>query len=145
MDYLDLRILQGELRERNNREYAEECYTEVLEHDFLGDPERSEIAARAYFRRAINRSGMGRKTYLTIRNSHRPCLVQYRRMRENRVLFWSIPIGRILSEAACLRCGLSHLPTIGETAAEAQNLMSVGKLTVGSPTLPNQALTGLDS
>jgi hypothetical protein len=60
-DYLDLKILEGELLERRDRDAAESCYVEVLGHELLGDPERSEIAARAYLRRAINRAGMGKE------------------------------------------------------------------------------------
>jgi tetratricopeptide (TPR) repeat protein len=59
-DYLDLRILEGELLERRDREAAESCYIEVLKHEFIGDAERSEIAARAYFRCAKNRAAMGK-------------------------------------------------------------------------------------
>ncbi len=60
-DYLDLRILEGELLERRDREAAEACYVEVLKYEFVGDAERSEIAARAYLRRAKNRAVMGKK------------------------------------------------------------------------------------
>ncbi|HUA15869.1 MAG TPA: hypothetical protein VMG31_11250 [Verrucomicrobiae bacterium] len=60
-DYLDLKILEGELLERRDREAAEVCYVEVLKHEFVGDAERSEIAARAYLRRAKNRAAMGRE------------------------------------------------------------------------------------
>jgi tetratricopeptide (TPR) repeat protein len=59
-DYLDLRILEGELLERRDREAAESCYSDVLKHEFVGDAERSEIAARAYLRRAKNRTAMGK-------------------------------------------------------------------------------------
>jgi tetratricopeptide (TPR) repeat protein len=59
-DYLDLRILEGELLERRDREAADGCYFEVLKQDFVGDAERSEIAARAYLKRAKNRAAMGR-------------------------------------------------------------------------------------
>jgi tetratricopeptide (TPR) repeat protein len=60
-DYLDLKILEGELLERRDREAAEACYVEVLKHEFIGDAERSEIAARAYLRRAKNRAAMGKE------------------------------------------------------------------------------------
>jgi hypothetical protein len=60
-DYLDLLILQGELLENSDREAAAACYEEVLQQESAGDSERSEIAARAYFRRAINKAALGKK------------------------------------------------------------------------------------
>jgi tetratricopeptide (TPR) repeat protein len=60
-DSLDLSILQGELFESSNREAAEACFEQVLSQESAGDSERSEIAARAYFRRALNRVAMGKK------------------------------------------------------------------------------------
>lgn len=61
-DYLDLKILEGELMERRDREVAETYYTDVLKlkREFIGDAERSEIAARAYLSRAKNRAAMGK-------------------------------------------------------------------------------------
>lgn len=60
-DYFDLLILEGELLESRDRAAAEARYVEALEHEGADDFERSEIAARAYFRRAANRSAMGNK------------------------------------------------------------------------------------
>jgi tetratricopeptide (TPR) repeat protein len=57
-DYMDVKILEGELLESQDRDAAEGCYSEVLSYDFVGDSEKSEIAARAYLRRAINRAAM---------------------------------------------------------------------------------------
>jgi tetratricopeptide (TPR) repeat protein len=61
-DYLDLCILRGELLEPGDRDAAEAHYSEVVDQHCLGDFERSEISARAHFRRAINRAAMGKKT-----------------------------------------------------------------------------------
>lgn len=58
-DYLDLRILDGELLEASDPDAAEMCYSEVVNSKGRSfDSERSEIVARAYFRRGLNRAAM---------------------------------------------------------------------------------------
>ena len=65
-DYLDLRILEGELLEVNDPEAADICYVEVIgKKGEATDSERSEIIARAHFRRGLNLAAMG-KTRLAI-------------------------------------------------------------------------------
>jgi hypothetical protein len=59
-DYLDLLILRGQLAEPFDRSEAELLYSEVLEEEEAGDSERSEIVARAYFRRGVNYAAMGK-------------------------------------------------------------------------------------
>jgi tetratricopeptide (TPR) repeat protein len=60
-DYLDLRILEGELLEAGDPDAAERCYVEVIgKRGEASDSERSEIVARAYFRRALNLVAIGK-------------------------------------------------------------------------------------
>lgn len=60
-DYLDLKILQGELVDRRDPDAAEAFYDEVIQYGTSDDSEKSEIAARAYFRRGLNRTAKKRK------------------------------------------------------------------------------------
>jgi tetratricopeptide (TPR) repeat protein len=56
-DYLDLRILEGELIEESDPQIADGYYSEVIDNKGrVADFERSEIIARAYVRRGINRA-----------------------------------------------------------------------------------------
>jgi tetratricopeptide (TPR) repeat protein len=59
-DYLDLLILSGDLEiSRGNREAAEDSYNKALAFRDPGEPSRSEIYARAYLRRGLNRAARG--------------------------------------------------------------------------------------
>lgn len=61
-DYLDLMILDGDLQAaRGNRDDAESLYSNALKLPSIDDPEKSEIRARAYFSRGLNRKAMGHK------------------------------------------------------------------------------------
>jgi tetratricopeptide (TPR) repeat protein len=57
-DYMDLRILEGELLEATDQTAADVCYSEVVDIKGNADSEKSDIVARAYFRRGLNRATM---------------------------------------------------------------------------------------
>jgi tetratricopeptide (TPR) repeat protein len=57
-DYMDLRILEGELLEATDQGAADVCYSEVVDIKGDADSEKSDIVARAYFRRGLNRAEM---------------------------------------------------------------------------------------
>ena len=58
-DYLDLQIAKGDLVSRTNRRAAESQYTSVLMNVRDDDAQKSEILARAYFRRGKVRASLG--------------------------------------------------------------------------------------
>lgn len=69
-DYWDLQILLGDLavRARNDREEAEQYYRMVIDLDTAGDPEKSEMLARALLRSGKNSiqrglEGLARKRF----------------------------------------------------------------------------------
>jgi tetratricopeptide (TPR) repeat protein len=61
-DYIDLLILNGEFEvARGDRDGAATLYDRALEVSTGSDPEVSEMRARAFFQRGLNRQAMGRK------------------------------------------------------------------------------------
>ena len=58
-DYLDLRIVEGDLLLHSNRRSAENAYTEVLERGIDDDAQRSEVMARAHLRRGMVHADLG--------------------------------------------------------------------------------------
>jgi tetratricopeptide (TPR) repeat protein len=57
-DYMDLRILEGELLEATDQAAADICYSDVVDIKGNADSEKSDIVARAFFRRGLNRAAM---------------------------------------------------------------------------------------
>jgi tetratricopeptide (TPR) repeat protein len=61
-DYIDLLILNGEFEvARGDRDGAGTLYDRALEVSTGSDPEVSEMRARAFFQRGLNRQALGRK------------------------------------------------------------------------------------
>ena len=58
-DYLDLRIVEGDLLAHSNLRSAESVYTEVLAESDDDDAQKSEIFARAYLHRGKVRAALG--------------------------------------------------------------------------------------
>jgi hypothetical protein len=61
-DYIDLLILNGEFEvARGDRDGAGTLYDRALEVSTGSDPEVSEMRARAFFQRGLNRQALGSK------------------------------------------------------------------------------------